>query len=66
MSKPGWLIAVVALSISSSASLPADIPLSAAANKEVVRNYIDRIVDGKVVEMWHEMDLWGTLLMLDD
>ena len=28
MSKPGWVIAVVALSISSSASLPADIPPS--------------------------------------
>ena len=26
----------------------------------------DRIVDGKIVEMWHEMDIWGTLLMLDD
>ena len=26
----------------------------------------DRIRDGKVVEMWHEMDIWGTLLMLDD
>ncbi len=26
----------------------------------------DRIVDGKVVEMWHEMDIWGTLMTLDD
>jgi predicted ester cyclase len=157
MSKPGWILVVVALSLSLSACLTADIPPSNAANKDVVRNYIervineedwsawpdlfgdtvsfngqtmsmddvktmtaafrsilpdfhmtvesqiaegdtvatrvsisgthqgdymgieatgkhvtfrglayDRIVDGKVVEMWHEMDLWGTLLMLDD
>ncbi len=157
MSKPGWIIAVVALSVSSAACRTADIPPSTAANKDVVRNYIervineedwsawpdlfgdtvsfngqtmsindvktmtaafrsifpdfhitvesqiaegdtvatrvsisgthqgdymgieatgkhvtfrgltyDRIVDGKVVEMWHEMDIWGTLLMLDD
>ena len=26
----------------------------------------DRIEDGKVVEMWHEMDIWGTLLMASD
>jgi predicted ester cyclase len=27
---------------------------------------MDRIEDGKIVEMWHEMDLWGTLLMASD
>ena len=26
----------------------------------------DRIVDGKLVEAWHEMNLWGTLLMVAD
>ena len=157
MSKPGWIIAVVALSVSSSACLVGDIPPSTAANKDLVRDYIervineedwsawpdlfgetvsfngqtmsiddvktmtaafrsifpdfhisvesqiaegdtvatrvsisgthqgdymgieatgkhvtfrgltyDRIVDGKVVEMWHEMDICSTLLMLDD
>ena len=157
MSKPGWILVVVALSLSSSACLTADIPPSNAANKDVVRNYIervineedwsawpdlfgdtvsfngqtmsmddvktmtaafrsilpdfhmtvesqiaegdtvatrvsisgthqgdymgieatgkyvtfrgltyDRIVDGKIIEMWHEMDIWGTLLMMDD
>ena len=157
MSKPGWIIAVVALSVSSAACLTADIPPPTVANKDVARNYIervineedwsawpdlfgdtvsfngqtmsiddaktmtaafrsifpdfhitvesqiaegdtvatrvsisgthqgdymgieatgkhvtfrgltyDRIVDGKVVEMWHEMDIWGTLLILDD
>lgn len=39
-----------------------------ATGKEVTFGGLtyDRIVDGKVVEMWHEMDIWGTLLMLDD
>jgi len=26
----------------------------------------DRLRDGKVVEVWHEMDIWGTLLMASD
>jgi predicted ester cyclase len=26
----------------------------------------DRLRDGKVVEVWHEMNIWGTLLMASD
>jgi len=26
----------------------------------------DRLRDGRVVEVWHEMDIWGTLLMASD
>jgi steroid delta-isomerase-like uncharacterized protein len=39
-----------------------------ASGKEVSFGGItyDRLRDGKVVEVWHEMDIWGTLLMASD
>ena len=27
---------------------------------------LDRLEDGKIVESWHQMDIWGTLLMASD
>ena len=27
---------------------------------------LDRIEEGKIVESWHQMDIWGTLLMASD
>ena len=40
----------------------------AASGKEVSFGGItyDRLQGGKVVEVWHEMNLWGTLLMASD
>jgi len=55
MSKPGWIIAVVVLSVSSSACLIGDIPPSTAANKDVARNYIERVINEEDWSAWPDL-----------